>query len=75
MDIITLAEITGSLSTIGYGLAALGPGLGMGILVGKALEGTARQPEAAGRLQTMMLLGIAFVEVIALLGFVLAFVA
>lgn len=74
MDIITLAEISGSLSVVGYGLAALGPGLGMGILVGKALEGTARQPEAAGRLQTMMILGIAFVEVIALLGFVLAFV-
>jgi F-type H+-transporting ATPase subunit c len=75
MDIITLAEVAGNLSTIGYGLAALGPGLGIGILVGKALEGTARQPEVSGRLQVMMLLGIAFVEVIALLGFVLAFVA
>jgi F-type H+-transporting ATPase subunit c len=75
MDIITLAEVAGNLSTIGYGLAAIGPGLGIGILVGKALEGTARQPEVGGRLQVMMLLGIAFVEVIALLGFVLAFVA
>lgn len=75
MDIITLAEVAGNLSTIGYGLAAIGPGLGMGILVGKALEGTARQPEVGGRLQVLMLLGIAFIEVIALLGFVLAFVA
>ena len=32
MDIITLAQVTGSLSVIGYGLATLGPGLGLGIL-------------------------------------------
>lgn len=74
MDIITLAEVAGNIGTIGFGLAALGPGIGMGILVGKALEGTARQPEVSGKMQTMMLLGIAFIEVIALLGFVLALI-
>ena len=55
MDIITLAEVAGNISLIGYGIAALGPGLGIGIVVGKALESTARQPEVAGRLQTLML--------------------
>lgn len=74
MDMITLAEVAGNLSTIGYGLAAIGPGLGIGYLVGKAIEGTARQPEVGGRLQVLMFLGLAFVEVLALLGFVLAFI-
>ena len=56
------AGISGSIDTIGYGLATIGPGLGIGILVGKALEGMARQPEMAGQLRTTMFLGIAFVE-------------
>lgn len=48
------AGISGSIDTIGYGLATIGPGLGIGILVGKALEGMARQPEMAGQLRTTM---------------------
>ena len=74
MDIITLAEVAGNLSVIGYGIGTLGPGIGLGILFGKAIEGTARQPELGSRLQTLMFLGLAFVEVLALLGFVLAFI-
>ncbi|MBW3083225.1 ATP synthase F0 subunit C [Bifidobacterium phasiani] len=70
MDIITLAEVAGNISILGYGLAALGPGIGLGIVVGKALEGTARQPEVAGRLQTLMLIGAALIELLGLLGFV-----
>lgn len=58
---------------VGYGLATIGPGLGIGILVGKALEGMARQPEMAGQLRTTMFLGIAFVEALALLGLVAGF--
>ncbi|AZA13324.1 ATP synthase F0 subunit C [Corynebacterium choanae] len=58
------------LGAIGYGLAAIGPGIGIGILVGKTLEGMARQPEMAGQLRTVMFLGIAFVEALALLGLV-----
>ena len=42
--------------------------------IGKTIEGTARQPELGSRLQTLMFLGLAFVEVLALLGFVLAFI-
>lgn len=61
------------LGAVGYGLAAIGPGIGIGVLVGKALEGMARQPEMAGKLQTVMFLGIAFVEALALLGLVAGF--
>ncbi|GAA2244123.1 ATP synthase F0 subunit C [Rarobacter faecitabidus] len=75
MDITNLAEITGSLNTIGYGIAAIGPGIGLGILIGKTVEGIARQPEIANQLRTTMFIGLAFVEILALLGFVLAFVA
>ncbi len=57
-----------------YGLAAIGPGIGIGFLVGKAIEAMARQPEAAGMVRTTMFLGIAFVEALALFGFVLAFI-
>ena len=70
MDIITLAEVAGNNSLLGYRIAALGPGLGIGIVVGKALESTARQPEVAGRLQTLMLIGAAMIELLGLLGFV-----
>lgn len=57
-----------------YGLAAIGPGIGIGFLVGKAIEAMARQPEAAGTARTTMFIGIAFIEAFALLGFVLAFI-
>lgn len=57
-----------------YGLAAIGPGIGIGVIVGKAVEAMARQPEAASLVQTNMFLGIAFTEALALLGFVLAFI-
>ena len=73
-DIVTLAEVAGNLNVVGYGLAAIGPGIGLGILIGKTIESTARQPELGGRLQTLMFLGLAFVEVLALLGFVAAFI-
>jgi F-type H+-transporting ATPase subunit c len=57
-----------------YGLAAIGPGIGIGFLVGKSVESMARQPEAAGMVRTTMFLGIAFVEALALFGFVLSFI-
>jgi F-type H+-transporting ATPase subunit c len=68
------AELTGNISTIGYGLAAIGPGIGVGIVAGKTVEALARQPEMAGRLQTTMFLGIAFTEVLALIGLAAGFI-
>lgn len=75
-EIILAAEATkfSGLGAVGYGLAAIGPGIGIGILVGKALEGMARQPEMAGQLRTTMFLGIAFTEALALIGLVAGFI-
>ena len=73
MESTILAEVSGNIATIGYGLAAIGPGLGIGILVGKTVEGMARQPEMAGTLRTTMFLGIAFTEALALIGIVAGF--
>lgn len=68
----------GDISSIGqglvFGLGAIGPGIGLGFLIGKAIEAMARQPEAAGMVRTTMFLGIAFVEALALFGFVLSFI-
>lgn len=47
-------------------IAALGVGLGQGRAAAAALEGIARQPEAAGRIQTAMILALAFMEALAL---------
>jgi len=55
---------------VAYGLAAIGPGIGIGYLVGQAVQAMARQPEAAGMVRTTMFLGIAFAEALALIGFV-----
>jgi F-type H+-transporting ATPase subunit c len=74
VDTATLAALTGNIATVGYGLAAIGPGIGVGVLVGKTVEAQARQPEMAGRLQTTMFLGIAFTEALALIGFAAGFV-
>ena len=72
--IAMVAQLAGDVGSIGkglvYGLAAIGPGIGIGILMGKSVEAMARQPEAAGMVRTTMFLGIAFTEALALIGFV-----
>ncbi|MGH8905808.1 MAG: ATP synthase F0 subunit C [Egibacteraceae bacterium] len=69
--------LTGDISRIGqglvYGLGAIGPGIGLGIIFGKAIEAVARQPEAAGTVRALMFLGLAFVEALALFGLLLFF--
>jgi F-type H+-transporting ATPase subunit c len=67
-------DITKGLKVIGYGLGAIGPGAGIGILAGNAVQAMARQPEMAGNIRTTMFLGIAFAEALALIGFVLYFI-
>ena len=71
-------ELQKGLTAVGrgivYGGVAIGPGIGIGIVVGNAITAMARQPEAAGVARTTMFLGIAFTEALALFGFVLAFI-
>ena len=74
MDATYLAEVVGNIQTIGYGLAAIGPGIGVGIVAGKTVEAMARQPELAGRLQVTMFIGIAFTEALALIGLAAGFI-
>lgn len=59
---------------IAAGIGVFGPGLGIGILVSKALEAIGRNPEAAGKIQATMFIGIAFVEALAIFALVVAFV-
>ena len=82
MDLITLAQETGltdeGLASVGrglvYGLAAIGPGIGIGLVFSSAIQAMARQPETAGTTRTTMFLGFALIEALALFGFVLAFI-
>jgi F-type H+-transporting ATPase subunit c len=67
-------ELKSGLGSVGYGLAAIGPGIGIGYLVGQSVQAMARQPEMAGTVRTTMFLGIAFAEALALIGFVLHFI-
>jgi F-type H+-transporting ATPase subunit c len=66
-------NVIGHLAPIGYGLAAIGPAIGVGMVVGKTIESTARQPELAGKLQGLMWIGIAFTEALAFVGIGVAF--
>ncbi|MBF6133462.1 ATP synthase F0 subunit C [Nocardia otitidiscaviarum] len=70
----TIETTSKGYGAIGYGLAAIGPGIGVGIVVGKAIEGIARQPELQGTIRTNMFLGIAFTEALALIGLVAGFI-
>jgi F-type H+-transporting ATPase subunit c len=60
------------IAAIGAGLAAIGAGIGIGRIGGSALESMARQPELAGKIQTMMLIAAALVEGAALFAIVVA---
>lgn len=70
-----IEELKGAIALIGYGLGAVGPGIGIGIVVGNAITAMARQPEMAGTVRTTMFLGVALTEALALIGFVLFFIA
>ena len=67
--------IIAALKVVGYGLGAIGPGIGIGIACYGCCVGSARQPEIAGRLFTNFIIGAALAEALALIGFVLFFLA
>ena len=59
-------------AALAIGLGALGPGLSMGILFSKVVEAIGRNPEAQPKIQTVMFLGIAFTEAIAIYALVIS---
>ncbi|MFD2707053.1 MULTISPECIES: F0F1 ATP synthase subunit C [Salibacterium] len=61
-------------AAIAAGLAAIGAGIGNGLIVKSTLEGVARQPELRGTLQTIMFTGIALVEALPIIAIVIAFI-
>ncbi|MEE6257726.1 ATP synthase subunit c family protein [Plantactinospora sonchi] len=65
---LAAVEITGSLSSIGYGLAAIGPGIGVGLVFSAYIQSTARQPESSRITLPYVWIGFAVIELLALLG-------
>jgi len=61
-------------TALSIGLGAIGPGIGIGIIGGKALEAIGRNPEVESKVRTMMILAIAFAEAIAIYALVIALI-
>jgi len=59
---------------IAVGVGVFGPGLGIGMIAGRALEAIGRNPEASGKIQTTMFIGIAFTEALAIFALVVGFI-
>ena len=59
---------------LAIGLGAIGPGIGIGILAGKALEAIGRNPEASPKIQPVMILALAFAEAIAIYALAVALI-
>lgn len=71
---MNLAEVVGSLSAVGYGLAAIGPGVGVGLVFAAYIQSTARQPESSRMTLPYVWIGFAVIEALALLGIAFGFV-
>ena len=68
-------SINPGLAAIGYGLGPIGPGIGVGLIFSAVINGTARQPEAQSKLLGLAWTTFALVEVLALFGIVIYFIA
>jgi F-type H+-transporting ATPase subunit c len=74
---INVMDLNTGLKAIGAGLAilaAFGPGIGIGLMVQGAMQGIGRNPDAAGIIQTNMILGIVFTEAVAIYALVVSLV-
>lgn len=74
LNILAAEGVYGPIGSIGFGLAAIGPGIGIGLIFGNGVQAIARQPEQIGVIRSNMLLGFALAEALALIGFVTPFV-
>ena len=71
MDVQGMKALAAALA---IGLGAIGPGIGVGIIGGRAMEALGRNPEAIGEIRTNMILAIAFAEAIAIYALVVALI-
>jgi F-type H+-transporting ATPase subunit c len=71
MDIEIAKNIAMALAV---GLGVFGPGIGIGMIVAKAVEAIGRNPEASGKVQATMFIGVAFTEALAIFALVVAFI-
>ena len=69
---IEVAKTLGMAIAVGFGV--LGPGVGLGILIGRALEAIGRNPEASGKIQATMFIGIAVTDALAIFALVVGFI-
>ena len=74
LQTLAATNIQGNFAAIGYGLAAIGPGIGVGVIFGNGTQALARQPEAAGLIRQNQILGFVLCEALALIGLVMGFV-
>ena len=72
IEIVNLGHLTAG---AGLGFAAIGAGVGVSIIVSSAISAMARQPEQAAKIQTVMFIGIAIIEGVALFAAVMCFLA
>jgi F-type H+-transporting ATPase subunit c len=63
-----------NIGAVAYGLAAIGPGIGIGLIFGHGVEAMARQPEARSLIQSNMYIGFALTEALALIGIVIPYI-
>ncbi len=69
---IESAKILGMALAVGLGV--IGPSIGIGLIVAKAVEAIGRNPEASGKVQATMFIGIAFTEALAIFALVIGFI-
>ncbi|HDQ25353.1 MAG TPA: ATP synthase F0 subunit C [bacterium] len=73
-DSVQFFAFTVMAAALGVGIGALGCGLGQGIATGQAAEALARQPEAGGKIQTMLIIGLAFMESLTIYALVIGLI-
>jgi F-type H+-transporting ATPase subunit c len=74
-DFVLLAQAIKFLGAgLAIGVGAIGPGIGVGLIGMGALQAIGRNPEAQGQIQTVMFIGIAFAEAIAIYALVISFI-
>ncbi|TYO96561.1 F0F1 ATP synthase subunit C [Desulfallas thermosapovorans] len=61
-------------TALAVGLAAIGAGIGNGLVTGRTVEGIARQPELRGNLMTMMFISVGLIEALPIIAVVIAFI-